>query len=283
MNKKTIIRLVALFIFLLVLIAVVEIAVRSVSTKTEERKNESKPVVLPTVLSREKERENTFISETNEVLELFRKRDYETIYSRFTQIYKYAKYPTLQSFEEAMNKIINEDSNIEISDLISHPLGYYATFLIDNDKKINLVVDNIGKENMTIVLDAIDEITSMEISTGSDEVNIDFNYFIKYYSGIGYSVEVKNQTNRPINFEVYKNSYEYSNSKYNKNNYYIEEEINEVIEAGATKLIEFKFPVPYSLVVTPDMLDLHYGVNGKEYKSTLYVTYEDIGEDGDDF
>lgn len=278
MNKKIIIKLIALFIGLIFAIAFIEIFMKSTLNKQENIFDSSNNT--STISTREKEKEDRFIDETNNVLSLLQKRDYEVLYSKLSDMYKKAKYPTFEIFKKYMDSIIKEDSIIQISDLVNHPNGYNAEFTIDGDKKINVVVDENGE---SIMFDLILDIFSVDISTSSSEVNIDFNYQIKYYTKLGYCLVIKNKTKKPIQFEIYKSSHVYGNSKYNKDSYFLVTPISERIEAEETIIVEIQYSVPYSLMFPPDLLELNYGVDGSEYTATISIDYNNVGEDGDDW
>ncbi|MBQ9267618.1 MAG: hypothetical protein IJ217_05000 [Clostridia bacterium] len=271
MDKRTIFRLVALLIGIFILITFIELGIKAL----KNRKENSNDVPLVPVINETQQRvEENFVKETNEVVELLNKRDYEAIYSKFTDIYKAAKYPTFNDFTEKMNELIDENSKIEISEMILHSRGYYATILIDGEKELPLTVDNLDSGDMTIMFDRVYMIFEAGKAVGSGNVTMTLEYCLKHLDKVTYTVRIDNDGSREASFSTL-NMYEYSTSKLNKNTYDVVKNIEVTVPANSSVRTEIEFPVPSGEMFQPDRLHLNYVLNGQIYEATMDVSFSE--------
>ncbi len=279
MNRRTIIKLIALFISLVILVTLIEILLKKINV--EEKENKVTISNKPIITAEEKKEEDVFNDVVDEVLNLFNKREYEKIYERLDNTYKEAKYPSFDEFKKAMDEIISDDTNIEISEIIKHPVGYFAMLSLDGgEKHISLTIKNIslGFDDSSIMLDSIYDVEQVNLpTTWGNGFSFTIKYIINYLSEKGYVIEVWNDSNKDVHFFAGTSSYIYRGSDNNEKKYYLTEVISDDISAHKTKSLEFKFNAPYGELFLLDTMKLWYSVGEDLYCTDINLIATESG------
>ena len=276
MKKKAIARLVIILIVSIAIFAFAELLIKHIiNMYTENKERQDYVDNVPKVSEIQKKREETFISYTNEIVNLIGERDYEKIYSYFSREYKLAKYPTLQDFEKRMNGILKDGSVIDIVDKVKYSNRYYAIISVDGKEEIQLTVnydDNEKIENVTF--ENIYSIYAADYICYADSIELKMTYAINYIDHIGYVFEIKNTSNEIAIFDIEK-SYVYTRALVDEKRFdSISQSDMLKIGSGEVVRLEMEFPVVYGDLIKPDKLYLRFRFDDVSYKYTFDVSFE---------
>ncbi len=274
MDKKSFLKILLIIIVMISICVALEIGIKKIITLSKN-KIEQNEVHTTTVTQKQLEETREAFKSGNEIVNLLKNKEYESIYNRFPELYKEAKYPTLADFEESMNQLISDNSIVALTDYEKTLSGEYITVTVDDEKNIYLKINYNGSKNGTIVFDNLIDIYKLYLNTHTDKVNVEINYCVKYTDKTGYILEISNLTNQNVKIN-FADSYLHIEGKTDDIKYKLMNAEEIEIGANSTKRVEIQFPIGPTMF-TPNELCLHSVINNTEiFDNTFYVAFDDI-------
>ena len=206
MDKKKIIKEILIFLMIVVILILLENAIRGTAKVTEHVKNsfELKKEQAAYEASQEYVIDSFIDKSVKEVLDYIKSGDYKTLYSLLDPTYK--DFKQIKSEEDLKAQIDSYFGNFDTVSLMSYveSFGKYSCSISVSENGSMSVKDIVISENSdgsySVMLDNIISLTTSDATSNYVDNNISFKmlYEGKYSGYKVYSVEVKNVGNKVI-------------------------------------------------------------------------------------
>lgn len=275
MDKKTVFRLVAIIIIIIALFVIAELLAKRIIIGNDNVDEGINNIIENQIITAEqKEREETFVDEIDNLVKMIQQKNYEEIYNKFPVVYKEIKYPTLTDFEQYMNEIVKEDSTVEIKEKYKVSKGYYAELKIDDTHDLHIRVSGVGTNNMTVMFDNIYGISSQTAFAYGGNTKLKVKYQIEYLNATGYVIEVENLSNKKLNIEL-DNVYLHNLGSDASEKINAVEKYSSVIDVNQSTIFEVKFQVTDNDMFEHEKIHIDLKENGNVREIELDMTPED--------